>query len=176
MPLLEPVSGGPEPWLSGRFATLEAVPRMVCCSLELSLADLEKWIAPLREQDVWAVTCAGTVGFQLRHLAGSTERLLTYAKGGALTPEQITSMKAESVPGAPLAELLAGVRAAYEAVAEFAHTAPESAAPRFIGRARMETTLGVLLAHIAEHAQRHTGQAIVIAKAATAPGPEPRPE
>lgn len=176
MAILEPVSGGPEPWLNGRFAHLAPVQRLLCCSLELSLADLEKWISPLSHEEVWADPIgAGSAGFHLRHLAGSTERLLTYAQEGAISPEQIAFMKAEKEPGLPLADLLNGVRASYEAAAAFAASATNMDSPRFIGRARLETALGVLLAHIAEHAQRHTGQAIMAAKAAKALGPAPRP-
>ena len=40
--MLAPSSNGPEPWLAGRFANLAPVPRLLCCSLELSLADLDK--------------------------------------------------------------------------------------------------------------------------------------
>ncbi|MBM3783876.1 MAG: DinB family protein [Acidobacteria bacterium] len=178
MPILEPVSGGPEPWLAGRHAALAPVPRLLCCSLELSLTDLEKWTAPLSDAELWADPFgAGSVGFHLRHLAGSTERLLTYATDGSVSADQIAFMKAESVPGAPVRELLDGVRASYEAAAVFAAALDPAGldAPRYIGRARLETVLGVLLAHIAEHAQRHTGQAIVAAKAATTPGRAPLP-
>jgi len=167
--ILQPQSSVPEPWLACRFANLAPVPRMVCCSLELSLSDLGKWIAPLSDEQIWSKPAGITsVGFHLRHLAGSTERLLTYARGESITPEQIAFMKAEAEPGASVAELMQNVRAAYEAVAAFASTAEDFDAPRFIGRARLETALGVLLAHIAEHAQRHTGQAITTAKFVTA--------
>lgn len=170
--MLVPASNGPEPWLAGRFANLAPVPRLLCCSLELSLADLDKWIAPLTDEQLWAAPAGATsVGFHLRHLAGSTERLLTYARGESITPEQITFMKAEANPGAPVKELLQAVRDSYEAAAAFAAAVEDLDAPRFIGRARLETVLGVLLAHIAEHAQRHTGQAITTAKFVTALGP-----
>jgi uncharacterized damage-inducible protein DinB len=36
--------------------------------------------------------------------------------------------------------------------------------PRQVGRKRLPTTVGGLLTHIAEHMQRHVGQAIVTAK------------
>ncbi len=172
--ILQLTTGGPEPWLAGRFANLAPVPRMVCCSLELSLTDLDKWIAPLSDEQIWSKPDGVTsIGFHLRHLAGSTERLLTYARGESITPEQIAFMKAEAEPGASVSELLQGVRASYEAVAAFASAVDDLDAPRFIGRARLETVLGVLLAHIAEHAQRHTGQAITTAKFVTAPDPAP---
>lgn len=161
--------GAPEPWLAGRFAELAPVPRLLCCSLELSLMDLEKWIKPLSNQQIWATTAAGSsVGFQLRHIAGSVDRLLTYARKQALSEPQLAAMRTENEPGGEGAELLAALREAYEQAASFAFQvrSPELDEPRYIGRKRMETPLGVLLAHMAEHTQRHTGQAIILAKLA----------
>jgi uncharacterized damage-inducible protein DinB len=88
-------------------------------------------------------------------------------------------MRAEAEPGAELSELLTRIEQSFERAKAFAH-APEAARgdePRYIGRKRLETTLGVLLGHIAEHTQRHTGQAIIIAKLASKTAlQEPRPE
>ena len=41
-----------EPWLAGRFADLAPIPRLLCCSLEQSLADIEKWTSPLTDAQV----------------------------------------------------------------------------------------------------------------------------
>jgi uncharacterized damage-inducible protein DinB len=41
---------------------------------------------------------------------------------------------------------------------------------REVGRRRLPTTVIGLLTHIAEHTQRHVGQAITAAKATGAPG------
>ncbi len=156
-----------EPWLAGRFAHLAPVPRLLCCSLEQSLEDIRKWTAPLDDAQIWARPLdKGSIGFQLRHLAGSVDRLLTYAREEALTDEQLAFLRAEAVPGATKVELLAAVEASYAAAASFAETATAFDAPRYIGRQRLETPLGVLLAHIAEHTQRHTGQLIVLCKIA----------
>ena len=155
-----------EPWLTGRFSHLAPVPRLLCCSLEQSLADVRKWTAPLTDEQVWE----SGVGFQLRHLAGSVDRLLTYAKGETLTGEQLEFLRAEAAPGADKATLVELIAASYANAAAFAETATGFDEPRFIGRQRLETPLGVLLGHIAEHTQRHTGQLIVLAKFAARPG------
>lgn len=158
-----------EPWLAGRFAHLEPVPRLLCCSLEQSLEDIRRWTAPLSDEQVWTQHgAAGSAGFQLRHLAGSVDRLLTYARGEALTPAQLQFLRAEAEPGATKAGLLAAIETAYAAAAAFAEGANGFDAPRYIGRQRLETPLGVLLAHIAEHTQRHTGQLIILCKLADA--------
>ncbi len=154
-----------EPWLAGRFSHLAPVPRLLCCSLEQSLDEVRHWTAPLDDAQLWSEPFEKTsVGFQLRHLAGSVDRLLTYARGESISTTQLAFLKAEAGPGAPKAELLAALEQAYAAATAFAHTATDLDAPRFIGRQRLETPLGVLLAHIAEHTQRHTGQLIVLCK------------
>lgn len=154
-----------EPWLAGHFADLAPIPRLLCCSLEQSLDEIRHWTAPLDDAQLWAEPFEkSSVGFQLRHLAGSVDRLLTYARGEALTDAQLSFLKAEHIPGATKAELLAALEQSYTAAAAFAQTATDFHQPRFIGRQRLETPLGVLLAHIAEHTQRHTGQLIVLCK------------
>jgi len=156
-----------EPWLAGRFSHLAPVPRLLCCSLEQSLGEIRLWTAALSDSQIWErFGTAGSVGFQLRHLAGSVDRLLTYAREGALSEEQLAFLAAESVPGAGKAQLVAELAAVYESAAGFAETAGDFDSPRFIGRQRLAAPLGVLLAHIAEHTQRHTGQLIVLAKLA----------
>jgi len=44
--------------------------------------------------------------------------------------------------------------------------------PRVVGRQRLSTTVGGLLTHIAEHTQRHVGQAISAAKWAAVNPPD----
>lgn len=154
-----------EPWLAGRFADLAPVPRLLSCSLEQSLSDVRKWTEPLTDAQVWTAPFGkGSVGFHLQHLAGSVDRLLTYAKGETLTAEQMAALQAEPESGATKEALLASLAASYAAATAFAATATGLDEPRYIGRQRLETPLGVLLGHIAEHTQRHTGQLIVLAK------------
>lgn len=158
-----------EPWLAGRFSHLAPIPRLLCCSLELSMTDVRRWTAPLSDAQLWQRHGeAGSAGFQLRHLAGSVDRLTTYARQESLTAEQLAFLRGEAAAGASKDELLAGLEESYAAAAAFAGSATDFESPRFIGRQRLETPLGVLLAHIAEHTQRHTGQLIVLCKFAGA--------
>ena len=74
----------------------------------------------LRNHDNQQLTAIGhhdvpALGFQLRHIAGSVERLTTYLMGEQISPEQIAFLKQEAEPGATLEELLAGVDAALSA-------------------------------------------------------------
>ena len=72
----------------------------------------------------------------------------------------------EMEPGESRDELLAGVNRAL-AVAEERIRSIDPASltePRVVGRMRLPTTVIGLLVHIAEHTQRHVGQAISAAK------------
>ncbi len=154
-----------EPWLSGAHAALAPIPRLLRCSLDQSAADIHHWTASLTSEQIWQTqSTAGSIGFQLRHLAGSVDRLINYANGQPLTAEQLQFLKAEATPGATKDQLIDALEAAYETAHQFAQQAQDFEAPRYIGRQRLETPLGVLLAHIAEHTQRHTGQLIVLCK------------
>jgi hypothetical protein len=106
------------------------------------------------------------LGFHLRHIAGSVERLTTYLMDEQLTMEQIAAMKAENTPGARLKDLLAGVDASLSASEARLRTIDPSKLhePRYIGRKRLPSTVLGLLVHIAEHTQRHLGQAITTSK------------
>jgi hypothetical protein len=108
------------------------------------------------------------VGFHLRHIAGSTDRLVTYLEGLQLSEEQMAALRAEHDPGATREELLASMDATFQrAEAVVLSIDPATLAdPRSVGRKRLPTTVIGLLTHIAEHTQRHVGQAISGAKLA----------
>ena len=136
----------------------------------LSIEDCEHAAAGLTPEALWlSPGGAAPIGFHLRHLAGSTDRLLTYARGERLTREQLAVLAAEAAPGDPPAgapALLAGWRAAVDrALAQLAATPEASLAdPRAVGRAQLPSTVLGLLFHAAEHASRHTGQVVTLAK------------
>lgn len=131
------------------------------------MQDARKWTEPLSDAEIWLRPFGQeSVGFHLRHLAGSVDRLLTYTKGEPLSEAQLAFLRREQEPGATKEELLRELAVAYESAARFAETATNLDTPCFIGRQRLETPLGVLLGHIAEHTQRHTGQLIILTKIA----------
>lgn len=159
----------PEPWLQGTHTDLPIVPRAVLHALELARGDLWKWCfrltdAQLKEQPAGIAP----VAFHLRHIARSLDRLLTYAEGTALDESQLASLKTERDPGARHDALFAELEAALDCSARrvCALALTDLATPRVVGKKELPTTLGGLLVHIAEHTQRHVGQAITTAKAA----------
>jgi uncharacterized damage-inducible protein DinB len=136
-------------------------------SFQQAREDLAHWTEGLTPEQLWARPHGfGSVGFHLRHIAGSTDRLMTYLIGDQLDTEQLAFMKSEHNPGAAREELLGVLDQAFrkaEAVVRSLDPA-KLAEPRGVGRKQLPTTVAGLLTHIAEHTQRHVGQAISAAK------------
>jgi uncharacterized damage-inducible protein DinB len=157
----------PEPWLRGTLTDVPPVQRAVLHALELAKEDLEHWCSDLRDEELNA--CPGgiaPVAFHLKHIVGSTDRLLAYAEGKALTPEQIAFMKAELDGEAKRAALFDGLKRHWELSANRIRSfSPEQLPePRVVGRQKMPTTVAGLLVHVADHTMRHVGQAVTTAK------------
>jgi uncharacterized damage-inducible protein DinB len=142
----------------------------VLYSFQMAREDLEKYTADLPPERLWATPHSlASVGFHILHIAGSTNRLVTYLQGRELSAAQLQAMVAEGSPGAlSRDQLLAALNHAFrdaEAVVRAIDPATLADA-RTVGRKRLPTTVTGLLTHIAEHTQRHVGQAISAAKLA----------
>jgi uncharacterized damage-inducible protein DinB len=156
-----------EPWLRGTHTEISALGRAVLHALDLALEDLAKWTAGLTDDEVHSQPLGLTaVAFHLRHLARSTDRLLSYAEGKQLSTEQLAALKAEQTGEETLAVLLAGVEASFLNAAERIRvlaTADLDTA-RGVGRKQLPTSIGGALIHVADHTQRHVGQVVTTAK------------
>lgn len=156
-----------EPWLRGTETDVPAVGRAVLHALQLAEEDLGTWCKSLSDAEVNAKP-AGTapVAFHIRHLARGVDRLLTYAEGRSLSEEQMARLRTELDPGATrdelFAELVVALADGAARVRALAGTNLEEA--RTVGKKRLPTTVGGLLVHVADHTQRHVGQAITTAK------------
>jgi uncharacterized damage-inducible protein DinB len=162
----------PEPWLLGTLKDIPAVPRAVLHALEMARQDLRHWCGALTEDEL-NTGPAGlpSVAFQIRHITGSIDRLLTYAEGNSLSDDQMKRLKAElnqhSRAEDLFAELESGLLQAAQRIRAFGPAMLEES--RTVGRSELPTTLGGLLVHIADHTQRHVGQAITTAKVLRSP-------
>jgi uncharacterized damage-inducible protein DinB len=157
----------PEPWLRGTLKEVPAVGRAVLHALELAQEDLIKWCGSLDRRQLNArPNGLAPVAFHVRHVARSIDRLLTYAEGRQLDAEQMAVLRAELDPDASPPELF---RELHTAIARAetrirALAASDLGAALTVGRQGLPTTLGGLLVHVADHTQRHVGQAITTAK------------
>ena len=157
----------PEPWMRGPIDGLEPLVAPVFYSFTQVREELAHYTEGLTTEQVWRqVNSLPTLGFHLRHIAGSVDRLMSYLMEAEISPEQIVYLKSEGEPGASLDELLAGVDAAFAKAESQLRTikADDIHAPRYIGRKRLPTSVLGLLVHVSEHTQRHLGQSITTAK------------
>ena len=157
----------PEPWLRGTLTDVPPVHRAVLHALELAKDDIQRWCGGLSDTQLNARPAGvAPVAFHLRHIARSVDRLLTYAEGKQLTSAQLVTLKTELDAEANAAELFAEFGAAMNQAAERirALVAVPLDMSREVGRKELPTTVGGLLVHVADHTQRHVGQAITTAK------------
>jgi uncharacterized damage-inducible protein DinB len=106
---------------------------------------------------------AASLSFHLRHVAGSIDRLLAYARAEPLDDGQRRAAAAESddASAPALDVMLAEVEASVERALAQMRATPRAALldARAVGRKALPSTVLGLLFHLAEHAQRHAGQA-----------------
>jgi uncharacterized damage-inducible protein DinB len=159
-----------EPWLRGTYADVPAAGRAVLHAMELALDDLTKWTAGLSDAEVHAQPLGLTpIAFHLRHIARSTDRILSYAEGEQLSAEELALLKSEQGSEGQqesLAELIAEVEVAFTDAAERIRVLATANldTPRFVGRKQLPTSIGGAMIHVADHTQRHVGQVVTTAK------------
>ena len=160
----------PEVWLRGPVEGMVPMLVPVAHALLQSREDLRDAAGGLSTTELWERPGgAASVGFHLRHICGSLDRLFTYAEGHPARDEQLIALRREGNPGSPPAraeELLALVDAAMDDGVRRLREIPEQEllAPRAVGRARLPSNVLGLLFHAAEHTRRHTGQVIATSK------------
>jgi uncharacterized damage-inducible protein DinB len=160
----------PEPWLRGPLPDIPALLQPVGHAFIMAAEDVAAAVVDLGPDELWLQPGGvAPVGFHLAHLSGSTDRLLTYARGAPLSETQRAALAREGAISAirpPLAELLTGWDATVSAALQQLASTSESllAEPREVGRARLPSTVLGLLFHAAEHASRHAGQVVTTAR------------
>ncbi|HEY6413664.1 MAG TPA: DinB family protein [Edaphobacter sp.] len=160
-----------EPWLRGTLTHVDAVRRQVLHALELAAEDVERWCAPLADDEIEARPLGlPSVGFHLRHIARSLDRLLTYTEGQQLSERQMkalrTEMESKAGREATFMEFAKAMEVSVDRVLAISPGSYEET--RGVGRRMLPSTVGGLLVHCAEHTQRHVGQAVTTAKVVAA--------
>jgi len=142
----------------------------VAHSLVQCREELRVTVSDLTPEQIWARPGgAASIGFHVRHAAGSLERLFTYARGEPLSPAQQSALATEGQPDMDegiAVRLLAGFDESVDRALEQLRTTSEAALlePRTVGRAKLPSTVLGLFFHAAEHTQRHVGQVATTAK------------
>jgi uncharacterized damage-inducible protein DinB len=161
-----------EVWQRGPVPGYEPLLMPVVHSILQVKEDVDALLSSVPAEVLWMQPRgAASVGFHLRHLAGSSLRLLTYARGQRLSAEQLASAAREGTEQLSGAEVRTELHHAIDRVLEQVRATPVAALlePRLVGRAALPSTTLGLLFHIAEHATRHAGQAVTTARILAAP-------
>ncbi len=165
-----------EPWLRGAPEGVDPLIAPILFSFQMAREDLARHTEGLTAAQVWARPHGMTpLGFQLRHIAGSVSRLMAYVEGRQLDEAELAEMKSETEsPSDPELEsgewLLARLEASLGRAERIVRAIDVATlrGPREVGRKKLPTTVIGLLVHIAEHTQRHVGEAVSAAKLARA--------
>lgn len=160
----------PEPWQRGPVPHVPALLQPAAHALLMAREDIDAALTGITDEQVWlAPNGIACLGFHLAHLAGSTDRLLTYARSAPLTDAQRAALDrerriAEIRPalGVLLGDWHQTVIAALHQLARTDESTLQE--PRLVGRAQLPSNVLGLLFHAAEHASRHTGQVVTTAK------------
>jgi uncharacterized damage-inducible protein DinB len=151
-----------EPWLRGPIPGVDPLTAPVLYAFTQAREDLARYTEGLTTDQLWTTS----VGFHIRHISRSTDRLIGYLEG------RRDVALGEGEPGASREELLAELDSVFKRAEAVVRAIDPSTLrdAREVGRKRLPTTVIGLLTHIAEHTQRHVGQAITAAKAIGAQG------
>ncbi len=157
-----------EAWLNGKLEGFAPLVMPAAHALVQAIVDLEQFAKPLTDEELTArPNNAPPIAFHLRHIAGSIERLLSYARGEELNETQIDFLKAENADDSDFSAAELTQRAIDEiknALETLKNISPESLFDeRFVGREKLPTNNFGLLFHIAEHTARHVGQIVTTA-------------
>lgn len=160
----------PEVWLRGPLSDVPALVQPIAHALLQAREEIQAIMLDFPDVLLWERPAGvASVGFHLHHLTGVLDRLLTYARGEMLTPEQLMALAREGKPLGSDDRVLRLVwvfsQQVDRALDQLRQT-DESTLTDFrgVGRAQLPSTVVGLLVHAAEHTQRHVGQLLVTAR------------
>ncbi|PJJ58648.1 DinB family protein [Hymenobacter chitinivorans] len=166
----------PEVWLRGPLPGVPPLLQPVAHALLQAREELQAQLLDFPADQLWQQPGGvASVGFHLQHLRGVLDRLLTYARGEALSPVQLQALQQEGqapAAGGTVGELVAAFNAQVDAALVQLKATPEATLTevRGVGRAQLPSTVLGLLVHAAEHTMRHLGQLLVTARVLRAAG------
>ena len=159
-----------EVWQRGPITDVPALLQPVAHALLQAREELTLLMQDFSDSLLWERPAGVTSpGFHLQHLSGVLDRVFTYARGEALSANQLDQLHAEDVsPGIGLS--VAGLLSRFnqqvdKALVQLKETDEKTlTAFRGVGRKLLPSTVIGLLVHGAEHTMRHVGQLMVTVK------------
>lgn len=156
-------------WQRGPIEGVPAVLQPVAHILLQVRETVGEIVEPLTEQE-WNARPAGvaSAAFHVRHMTGVIDRLFTYARGNALSPEQFAAIRTEgqALRAEDVPQVLAALSAQVDAAIAELRTVDVATLGDFrgVGRSQLPSTVIGCLVHGAEHVMRHVGQLSVTAR------------
>lgn len=168
------MSSLPEVWLRGPLPTIPDLLQPVAHALLQAKEEINEYAKDMDELLLWQKPLGlASVGFHLQHIAGVQDRLFTYAKGEALSEEQLAYLDNEGKENNTitiknlLENLNKQTAISIEALSNTKTIILTEV--RNVGRKQVPSTVIGLLVHAAEHTMRHTGQLLVTIKLLSSP-------
>ena len=156
-------------WQRGSIDGVPAILQPIAHILLQVRESVGEIVEPLTEQE-WNARPAGvaSAAFHVRHIAGVIDRLFTYARGNALSTEQLAAIRSEGqeLVTADVAPVLRALSTRVDAASAELRAIDVTTLGNFrvVGRAQLPSTVIGCLVHGAEHAMRHVGQLSVTAR------------
>ena len=156
-------------WQRGPIDGIPAVLQPIAHILFQVRESVGEIVESLTEHE-WNARPAGvaSAAFHVRHIAGVIDRLFTYARGNALSTEQLAAIQSEGqeLLTADVATALRTLSGRVDAAVGELRTIDVTTLGDFrgVGRAQLPSTVMGCLVHGAEHAMRHVGQLSVTAR------------
>ncbi|MFV8280141.1 DinB family protein [Christiangramia marina] len=156
----------PENWLRGKVENVPDLLQPAAHALLQSKEELRKYLVDFPSGKLWTKPAErASVGFHLQHIAGVTNRLISYAKGEQLSEAQLQYLKLEGKADASISveELIIQAENELSEAVEFLKLQKSEDLTNTVevGRKRIKSSLIGVLFHAAEHSQRHVGQMLV---------------
>ncbi|MVM32665.1 DUF664 domain-containing protein [Spirosoma sp. HMF4905] len=162
-----------EVWLRGPLSDVPALVQPIAHALLQAREEVNALMLDFPEQLLWERPAnVASVGFHLQHLTGVLDRLFTYARQEALSPDQLAALAAEGKPNETVSSVQELVNSFHEqvekAIGQLRTTDEQTLTEvRGVGRAQLPSTVIGLLTHAAEHTMRHVGQLSVTVRVIT---------
>lgn len=159
-----------EVWLRGPVPGIAPLLQPAAHALLQVAEDVLPLVANLTTDQLWERPGgAASIGFHLKHLPGSLDRLLTYSRGEKLSPDQLAYLTSERTvhdDRPTLESLTVNLSRAIDDAVTYLRLVPDDSIfePREVGRQKLPSTTLGLIFHAAEHSSRHAGQIVTLCR------------
>ncbi|HEX2608210.1 MAG TPA: DinB family protein [Flavisolibacter sp.] len=155
----------PEVWLRGPMPAIPALLQPAAHALVQAVEEIHAYMDGFPDALVWERPAGvASPGFHVQHMTGVLSRMISYARGEALTNSQLKALQQEGVPvDVSTASLLQGFQEMVTVFLDYLATVPEAGLTDYrpVGRKQLPSTQLGIIFHAAEHTQRHSGQLLV---------------